>query len=120
MKNILFILTIITFSIVLSCQNHSSSNTQKSLSALNVKYDMALFDGAWGVSDSENANFYIVKDSMYFLFGEGAPCLIKLSNDTLIIYYDGLTTYNKILKLDQDSMVLFNKVGGIERYKKRK
>lgn len=76
--------------------------------------------GIWAESEEDNAILWISGDSMYYTEDQGNPLKYEIRNDSLIIFYDGLTTRNKILKLDTDSLVFKTEVDCIVRLYKRK
>ena len=85
-----------------------------------VQPTISLLQGIWAENEEENAIFFIKGESLYYVEDQGTAVPIQLRNDTLIIYYDGLTTYDKILKLGSDSLILSNEFDEIIRLYKRK
>lgn len=120
MKKIFGFWITITIFIFSFCKNPDNSIMKETLKAkkYNQIIDRNLLNGIWAENEFENANFYIKKDSMYFV-EDSSPCFIKISTDTLITYYDGLITYDKIIKLDKDSLILLNEVGEFIKLKRR-
>ncbi|BDX37810.1 hypothetical protein CYCD_11650 [Tenuifilaceae bacterium CYCD] len=115
-----YILLIICLLLTYACSNiENTKNGRLRNESENKTFDKHLLNGIWAESEDENANFYIKNDSMYFI-EDPKPCFIELSNDTLITHYEGLSTFDKIIKLDKDSLVLLNEVGDFIKLKRRK
>jgi hypothetical protein len=104
--------------LLMGCANRSKETQQINFTEKQQAINKQDLNGIWAISEDENASFRIKGDSMYFL-EDTFPCFIELRFDTLITYYDGLITKDKIIKLDQDSLVLFNEVNEYIRLKKR-
>jgi hypothetical protein len=120
MEPMKYVLIISCSILITSCINKENSENKNSTIKVEAKsFDKALLDGIWAESEEENANFYIKNDSMYFI-EETVPCFIELSRDTLITHYDGLITHDKIVKLDKDSLILYNEAGNYIKLKRRK
>lgn len=79
-----------------------------------------LLQGIWAFNKNENALFFIKRDSIYYVEHLSSPVKYNLKGDTLLIHYEGFTTRNLILKLDQDSLVFATEIGGINRLYRRK
>ncbi len=101
-------------------KNEASIEIVQQAVALNhIFIDQKLIEGIWAENTEEDANFKIEKDSMYFIEDWNNPLPIRISNDTLITDYDGFKTYDIILKLDSDSLVLRNEVDKVIRLYRR-
>lgn len=64
----------------------------------------ALIQGLWATSEDANASFRVKGDSLYF-FEDPDPVLFEVKSDSFIYYLDGVKFYNKIIKLQSDSIV---------------
>jgi hypothetical protein len=121
-----FLLIIIS----ISCVRHDNASKAKSLvvnnsrdtivtdNAMNI--DLKNIEGIWAKNEQENALFQIKGDSIFYLEHPESKVTYETNKDTFIIFYDGLTTKNKILKLDTDSFIFETEVNYINRLYKRK
>ncbi|KAF0131864.1 MAG: hypothetical protein FD155_388 [Bacteroidetes bacterium] len=82
--------------------------------------DLKNLSGIWAENENENALFWILEDSMYSVEHLGEKVKINTHLDTLFVYYEGITTTYRVLKLDADSLVLLNEVSDTIRLHKRK
>jgi len=82
--------------------------------------EKSMIYGIWAENTEENANFWIKNDSVYFIEDLKNPISFEISNDTLIFYYDGVTTFDKILKQTDNSLILLNEFNEIIKLYKRK
>ncbi len=130
MKNIIYLLIIVLTS--LQCQSgrtvknrvkvnpnnfeHTENDAVKEISSI----DVAQIEGVWAENKDENAAFWIENDSLYSVENSEDVFKVEISNDTLIVYYDGMATYDAILKLTTDSLILKNEFDIIIRLYKRK
>jgi hypothetical protein len=64
----------------------------------------SLIQGLWATSEDANASFRVKGDSLYF-FEDSGSVLFEVKSDSFIYYLDGVKFYNKILKLQSDSIV---------------
>lgn len=127
-KIILFISVLSIFTLYFNCvrtNTQKEDNVQKSthvqlVNTIPKEINLSEIDGIWAENTYENANFWIKNDSMYFIEDRKNPLSIKITNDTLITYYGDMTTYDAILKLTTDSLILKNEFGKIIKLYKRR
>lgn len=113
---------------LVSCVNHGSTDKGLSLNnandsaAVQIKntIDAKYIEGVWAKNEKENALFEIKGDSIFYVEHPDNPVTYKIANDTFIIFYEGLTTRNRIIKLDADSFVFKTETDYINRLYRRK
>lgn len=108
MRNIKY-LCIVGLVIICGCgpnKNPLKKDNSKKESSIYTIQDMK---GVWAENPDENASFRISSDTMFLL--EGDFVKFTINQDTLITFYDGLTTKDKIIKLASDSLTLVNQLG---------
>ena len=64
----------------------------------------SLIQGLWAVSEDANASFRVKGDSLYY-FEDPVPVFFEIKMDSFIYYVDGEKFFNKIVKLQSDSIV---------------
>ena len=87
---------------------------------VDIDYGKAtLFQGSWAESAEGNAVFTVKDNLIYYTEHLKKPASYKFKNDALVIYYDGLTTENVILKLNSDTLILRTEANNINLFYKR-
>ena len=76
--------------------------------------------GIWASSEEENALFNIKGNSIYYVEHPESRVTYEIKKDTFIIYYEGFTTKNIIIKLDADSFIFKTEVDYLNELYKRK
>jgi len=107
----------ILISFIIGCINRPKETPIEGTNS--IALNKQALNGIWAIGDDENASFRIKGDSMYFL-EDTFPSFIEIDSDILITHYEGLITRDKIVKLDQDSLVLLNEIGDYIKLKRRK
>lgn len=100
----------------LSCNNQQKHSDEKRVDS---GVHNPLIVGVWAENEDENAIFSIEKDAVFY-YETDERVDYKLSNDSLIIFYDGYTAINIVEKLSEDSLVFITEVGYINRLIRRK
>lgn len=98
-KNVIFVLGL-ALSISCSAKNKTATKID------NKAIDVSNIQGIWTNGQTDNATFRIKKDSIYYV-DNFKSFKYEISSDTLIIKFDGYNDVSKILKIDNDSLILF-------------
>lgn len=106
-KNSIF--TAIAFLILLNCDRNKDHTNSNKIYVTN-KFDTIIV-GVWGTSPNENANFEILKDSIYYL-ESNKYYSYKLDDSTFTCFMDdGDTLYTNIIrKCVNDTLIMFDVV----------
>lgn len=115
-KNVVLVGLII--SLTIGCSHKSSSQGDAKLNVASETNGKREIQGAWATSDTANISFRVKGDSLYF-FEDPNPVFFDIRKDSFIYYLSGEKYFNRIIKLDSDSIV-FIENGETIRLSKRK
>lgn len=75
--------------------------------------------GRWAISKEANISFRVVGDSLYF-FEDSIPVYFEIKYDSFIYFIDDEKYFNRIIKLQRDSIVFIENGELIRLYKRGK
>lgn len=79
-----------------------------------------LIEGVWAYTPDNDALFSIERNAIYYPSHPDEKVYYTFKSDTLKIIYKGFIKKNKVLKLDNDSLVFLTEIGHINRLYRRK
>lgn len=97
-----------------SKQHQESSELNQSSKTVDIRKDI---QGVWATSDTANISFKVRGDSLYF-FEDPNPVFFDIRKDSFIYFLSGEKYFNKILKIDKDSIVFIENGETIRLYKR--
>jgi len=92
---------------ILALTNCTQKNKTQSIDSPKL-FDKAQLIGIWTDRTTENATFQITRDSVYYVDSD-KTFMYKIKNDSIVIDYIEFSGSYKILKLNEDSLVLGDK-----------
>ena len=117
---------ILGFSLLLACNSPSikkNKDKESSIESSQTKTDTVqrtpLIEGVWAENEEGNAVFEISGDSIYYMENPESNAKFEIKGDSLIMYSEGLTLKNLLLKQTNDSLVYGNEYGYTVRLYKR-